>query len=597
MIDKKDNLSSQGYTLVNFCEFDKYAATSYCAIHGVDENLNLGDITRVNETKIEPFNMICGGSPCFAAGTSILTSKGYKNIENVSIGDKVLTHKNRFMPVVNVGGEKNKNMYLLKVQGALPIFCTDYHPFYVKTSRHSSPIKLPLKNIKKGYYVGSNINVNSNNLLGLSNELCWILGRYIADGHIRYGKRNNRKNSYQYQLVLSIGSDKIDYLKSKITSRHFSCYPHSTNTYRVVFSSKELVDFIRDYNFGMSAIDKNIPQFIIDLPRDKLESFFDGYMSGDGCKVGNKYQATTISKKLAMAICQIVQKLYRVGCRIYHNERPSKSFICGREVNQNDTYLIRFMKSNIKHSWFIDNNIIWYPIKKIEVTDRIENVYNIEVEQDHTYTANNIITYNCQDFSVAGKQAGSKWKCKDCNTEYNPLTVHFSKRHKCPNCDSENLDKTRSSLLVEWLRIIRANKPKWGIYENVKNIVGRQFINTFQMFLDELHEYGYNTYYQVLNAKDFGVPQNRERVYLIIVQKEFDNGKFKFPIGFESDICIKDVLEEDVDEKYYVNTPKAKQLIDDLIQSGKLDKTVSNTVRGGGRGSIDRHQWDMIQVQ
>lgn len=189
----------------------------------------------------------------------------------------------------------------------------------------------------------------------------------------------------------------------------------------------------------------------------------------------------------------------------------------------------------------------------------------------------------CQDFSVAGKQAGSKWKCKDCDIEYNPLTVHFSKRHKCPNCDSENLDKTRSSLLVEWLRIIRANKPKWGIYENVKNIVGKQFINTFQMFLDELHEYGYNTYYQVLNAKDFGVPQNRERVYLIIILKELDNGKFKFPIGFKSDICLKDVLENEVDEKYYVNTPKAKQLIDELIKSGKLDKAVSNTVRGGGQ--------------
>lgn len=93
------------------------------------------------------------------------------------------------------------------------------------------------------------------------------------------------------------------------------------------------------------------------------------------------------------------------------------------------------------------------------------------------------------------------------------------------------------------------------------------------------------------------MPQNRERVYLIIILKELDNGKFKFPIGFESDICLKDVLENEVDEKYYVNTPKAKQLIDDLIKSGKLDKTVSNTVRGGGRGSIDRHQWDMIQVQ
>jgi len=68
----------------------------------------------------------------------------------------------------------------------------------------------------------------------------------------------------------------------------------------------------------------------------------------------------------------------------------------------------------------------------------------------------------CQDFSVAGKQAGSKWHCNDCGHEYNPLTVHYIKRHMCPKCGSENLDKTRSSLLVEWLRIIRANKPAWG---------------------------------------------------------------------------------------------------------------------------------------
>ena len=188
----------------------------------------------------------------------------------------------------------------------------------------------------------------------------------------------------------------------------------------------------------------------------------------------------------------------------------------------------------------------------------------------------------CQDFSVAGKQAGSKWRCKNCQHEYNPLTVHFSERDHCPNCGSEDLDKTRSSLLVEWLRVIRANKPKWGIYENVKNIVGKQFQDTFQMFLNELHEYGYNTYYQVLNAKDFGVPQNRERVYLIIVQQELDNGKFKFPKGFESDLCMKDLLEDSVPEKYYMNTPNAAALIEDLILSGKLEKKTSSAVRTGG---------------
>jgi DNA (cytosine-5)-methyltransferase 1 len=188
----------------------------------------------------------------------------------------------------------------------------------------------------------------------------------------------------------------------------------------------------------------------------------------------------------------------------------------------------------------------------------------------------------CQDFSVAGKQVGSRWQCNDCGAEYNPLTVHYSERHKCPQCGSENLDKSRSSLLVEWLRIIRANKPMWGIYENVKNIVGKRFEDTFKMFIDELHEYGYNAYYKVLNAKDYCVPQNRERVYVIIIKKELDNGLFKFPEGFDNGVRLKDVLEDEVDEKYYINTPKAKELIDDLVASGKLDKTVSNTVRAGG---------------
>lgn len=581
MCDKNDSSILKGYELVNFCEFDKYASTSYCAIHNVDESLNLGDITQVDETKIEPFTMICGGSPCFAKGTKVLTLQGYKNIEDIVIGEKVLTHKNRFMPVLRIGGEINKEIYKLEAQGFLPIYCTDYHPFYVKKTKESAPEKMALKDIQKGYYVGSHINTNSDNPFDLSNELCWILGRYVADGHIRHDKRTDRINSYRYQMVLSIGNDKLDYLKSKINTRHYSCYPHGESVHRVVFSSKELVEFIEKNNFGTSAKTKNIPQFILDLPKDKLESFFDGYMSGDGCVVGNKYQATTISPNLALALCQIVQKIYRVGCRIYHDNRPSKHIVCGREVNQNDTYMVRFMKSNIIHHWFVENDIVWYPVRKIVSTGIKEDVYNIEVQDDHTYTANNMITYNCQDFSVAGKQVGSKWKCQDCKHEYNPLTVHFSERHKCPNCGSENLDKTRSSLLVEWLRIIRANKPKWGIYENVKNIVGKQFKDTFQMFIDELHEYGYNTYYKVLNAKDFGIPQNRERVYLIIIQKGLDNGKFQFPEGFDNGLRLKDMLEDEVDDKYYVNTPKAKELIDDLLSSGKLDKDISNTVRGG----------------
>lgn len=177
----------------------------------------------------------------------------------------------------------------------------------------------------------------------------------------------------------------------------------------------------------------------------------------------------------------------------------------------------------------------------------------------------------CQDFSVSGRQHGSMWKCNDCGFEYNPITVHYSERHVCPNCGGANLEKTRSSLLVEWLRIIRVNKPNWGIYENVKAITSKKFSDTFNAFIRELDEYGYNVYWKVLNAKDYGVPQSRERVYVLIVRKELDNGKFKWPEPFDSGLKLKDVLEDKVDEKYYVDSPAAKKLVDELVESGRLD--------------------------
>ncbi len=177
----------------------------------------------------------------------------------------------------------------------------------------------------------------------------------------------------------------------------------------------------------------------------------------------------------------------------------------------------------------------------------------------------------CQDFSVAGKQKGSVWTCNGCGHEYNPLTVHWNQRDQCPNCGSNNIEKTRSSLLVEYLRVIRANKPNFGMYENVKNIVGKQFRDTtFKLFEDELHEYGYSTYWKVLNAKDYGIPQNRERVYLIFIKKDLDNGKFVFPEGFDNGIRLKDVLEDEVDEKYYISDDKVQRFLTNFNSKNSL---------------------------
>ena len=148
----------------------------------------------------------------------------------------------------------------------------------------------------------------------------------------------------------------------------------------------------------------------------------------------------------------------------------------------------------------------------------------------------------CQDFSISGARKGAVWKCRNCNTEYNPLTVVADKRKHCPNCQSDDIEKTRSSLLVEWLRILKCVRPDVAIYENVKNILSTSFNKMFGLFIEELMSYGYNIYMGVLNSKGFGIPQNRERLYIVMIKQSVDNGKFKFPDQEENIGNLNDFL-------------------------------------------------------
>ena len=81
------------------------------------------------------------------------------------------------------------------------------------------------------------------------------------------------------------------------------------------------------------------------------------------------------------------------------------------------------------------------------------------------------------------------------------------------------------------------------------------------MFVKELEEYGYNVYWQVLNAKHYGIPQNRERVYCVIIRRDLYNGKFKFPEPIPLKATLSDMLEDDVDEKYYLSDEKVAEMV------------------------------------
>lgn len=118
--------------------------------------------------------------------------------------------------------------------------------------------------------------------------------------------------------------------------------------------------------------------------------------------------------------------------------------------------------------------------------------------------------------------------------------------------------------------------PKYLMLENVKNLVGKKFKPQFDEWVAWLDELGYNTYWKVLNAKDYGVPQNRERVFAISIRKDIDDGKFEFPQPFDNGVRLKDVLEDNVDEKYYLSEDIQNRLI---ITDKTLTKNIIGTTK------------------
>lgn len=166
-----------------------------------------------------------------------------------------------------------------------------------------------------------------------------------------------------------------------------------------------------------------------------------------------------------------------------------------------------------------------------------------------------IMTYSfpCQDLSVAGKMKGMA-----------------------------KGSGTRSGLLWEVERLLTEVKelPQVLLMENVPQVISDANIADFHKWQDFLESKGYTNYVEILNAKDFGVAQNRERCFMVSLLGKWN---YKFPQPIPLTKTMKDYLEDEVDEKYYINSEKAQKLIEQLIESGQLEGCVGN-VNPSGNG-------------
>ena len=492
-----------------------------------------GDVNSIRGDEVEPVDIITFGSPCFPAGTLVLTDKGYTEIERIEVGMRVLTHKGRWRKVTAAGSRQAETIVLKGNHYGLE--CTKNHPIYCSSeSKIENKIRIeeekswiPAADMK-GRLWGVPRKIEKTQMISphysgsrkqkpmplMDGDFFYFVGRWLGDGWVRDGQRPGRpEGQCSGQIYLCDSYDKEDELRSiveKVTSSYSVERCRTAIKFR--FCGQVLCNWLTD-NFGKYAGGKYIMPWVYTLPEEYRQAILDGLFDSDGYRPKeNEWRVTTISKKLAEGL-RILGEVQGYSTTVFRTVPCEYRMIEGRKVTQKPCYMVAFSR-NASRPHLTDAAHAWYRVRSAEPTGEVKTVYNLTVEDDNSYVADGIVVHNCQNLSIAGKRAG--------------------------------LDGKQSSLFFQAIRIIKEMRcatdgryPRFIVWENVPGAFSSNGGEDFRAVLEAVCSVkdgdipvpgppkgkwanagcimadGFSLAWRVVDACLWGVPQRRKRIYLV----------------------------------------------------------------------------------
>ena len=424
-----------GWEPLAFSEIDPFPST--VLQHHYPDIPNLGDITKIDWNPYKgQADLVVGGSPCFPAGTLILTSEHLKPIEEIKVGDMVLIHRNRWRRVTATGS-KIADTIVLRGNGVSSLECTPNHPFYARTRVHR----------ESGY--------------GYEYKQEWIPATDMV------GRQWLNMNAATEPLPVPALPDGVSLTEPflRLIGTWLSL-GQSSSLPAFRFDSRSINRWVMK-QFG--GKEKHIPSWVYGLSENLRISLLEGYFQ----RMDSVRYAQPCSGMQLLVGMKILAA--GAGCRssILYEENPS--------IHSTGTYRIKFNTSPIDSDDFDDDGY-WGRVNEKTVGRSNVLVYNLEVEDDHSYVAAGIAVHNCQSFSVAGKREGLAGA---------------------------------SGLMFEYIRAVRELRPRWFVWENVPGAFTSERGEAYRQLLSEMDALGYGLAWRVLDAQFFGVAQRRERVFLV----------------------------------------------------------------------------------
>jgi DNA (cytosine-5)-methyltransferase 1 len=538
------------------CDIDDKCREVYQENYGI---LPQKDIRKIDETKIEDFDVLCAGFPCFVAGTKVLTKNGYKKIEDVHHLDNLLTHEGNYKKINNFQSKIYEGI-LYKIEthhNSNSIICTEEHPFFTRFKNKFNTFETPkwvtAKDLTYNHYLGMvknkldvvpyfnyvKDNIEYNFLLNLSSEW-FLMGYYICHGWISNNDTfeisfliNNRIVLKKLKEILPLQKE-----KQSVFSAITKLFKSNDDTYTIYkCANYKWYDILRNFNnFNNHYMFTEIPEWVHNAPVHLIKEFLSGYEYGS---TGSMYLSSYI---LALGLQRLYLKI-NITVALQTNNYDNV-FI----IHKNNQY-------DIKHNLlsFIDGDYIWYSICNIS-SSYVEDVpvFNFEVDEDNSYVVENIIVHNCQSFSNAG--------CKG------------------------SLKDKRGTLFEDILRIASAKKPRFMFLENVKHIKKIDDGKAFSHILKRIGETGYCVQHFELSPHQLGIPQHRERVIFVCIREDIYNADKSIDLQIDSSMCddmnLSSILETSVDDKYKIESDVMNVLDawNEIIQEFDVGQSLSPTI-------------------
>jgi DNA (cytosine-5)-methyltransferase 1 len=470
------------------------------------------DISQVEPRRYPRTDILWASPECFPAGTLITTAQGQVAIEDVAIGDMVLTHAGRWRQVTRLQNQIADTV-VVRGQGSVGLETTPNHRLWARPSSlvwQGRPAQY-----KRTYGVpdwtradglldtealwATPVHVDPLDTydpppdFGLDLAAAWwLVGRWVGDGSLTFGRN--------HEVLLTCGFHETDAIRERLADTT-TRWAESTKRTATVFSigDEKTRDWLHTH-FGHGAAFKQLPTWVLSLPRAQRQALLDGYVSADG-SIGRRTRVSTTSKALGITVRLLAESLgHRVSAAM---DKRTTYRIEGRTGACRQQWILHGGTTPSPHrapeAWSDDLHA-WSRVRDVAPGRTAVTVYNIEVAEDHSYVADGIVVKNCTNHSQAKGVRRSDHQ-PDLFGETLP---------------DEAAVRSRSTMM-DVLRFAEIHRYRAIVVENVVDVRDWILWPAWVVGLDNLG-YDYQVVYlnsMFAQAAGAPAPQSRDRLYVV----------------------------------------------------------------------------------